>query len=189
MGCGCSACGGSNVAAMCDPHGMAMGHIDGILPSIVFPSDIRRRKNELDPFVRALDITFNAGCATLSAEEAITYDGFSKAWREFYQEAEPFLFTASKWDELLRYQDTIGAWEDIFAAKCGFTGAHAQPSRNAPAPPGSSGPGITELAEGWLGTIKVVAIVTGVVAAAVVVTPLVVDFVSARMKSRAATTK
>lgn len=152
--------------------GQRMGDLGDLLPTIVWPSDVRRKKNELDTFMRALDVSFDS-CQGLSAEEAITFDHFSKAWRGFYDEDEGIFGAANKWDEALRYQDSIHGWQDIFASKCGLVGPKVKP------------PDVTPT-EDLLSTVKVVAVVGAVIAGVVLVAPIVYEAVaSAKLARRA----
>lgn len=156
--------------------GQRMGDLGDLLPTIVWPSDVRRKKNELDTFMRALDVSFDA-CQGLSTEEAIAYDNFSKAWRAFYAEDDSNFLgfgAANRWDEALRYQDSIHGWQqDIFAPKCGLVGPKVKP------------PDVTPT-EDLLSTVKVVAVVGAVIAGVVLVAPIVYEAVaSAKLARRA----
>lgn len=177
MSCGCQQCGGSGVAAHCDPYGMAMGErmgaletIGDVLPTIVWPSDVRAKKKELQAFMLTLDSAFNAGCSKLSAEDAVAYDTFSAAWKDFYAADDSALLglgASNRWDEAIRFQEQISLWQDKFAAECGLVVPKVKP----PSESGTS-------QENLLGTIKTVAIVAGVIAGVVVVAPIVWEAVA-----------
>ena len=136
-------------------HDMTVGRV---LPKFVVPDDVRDLKNRIDPFVRALDHSV-ATCATMPEGAHMGWDGFSKAWRSYFDEEDSWWHTAAQMDQGEAYERDLAHWQDwITHFKCEQGTPPITPSTTGD--PGSGG-------DHWQGTIRTVAIAGAVIAGVV----------------------
>jgi hypothetical protein len=137
----------------CGHPNMTVGRI---LPKFVVPDDVRDLKNRVDPFVRAMDQSV-ADCKGLSEAVRTGWQGFSKAWRSYFDEEDSWLHTAAQMDQGEAYERDLARWQDWIAQfKCVESAPRITPSTDGD-PAGS---------KNWSGTIKTVAIAGAVIAVA-----------------------
>ena len=103
-------------------HTMEMGADPcGSKPFVRFvtPGDVRDLKNRVDPFVVALDATV-AACKGLPEGVATSWAGFSKRWRDFFNENESWFHTAAQMDQAEAYECDLLHWQQMIqqANKC-----------------------------------------------------------------------
>lgn len=161
MACGCGCAGriedarraalvaGDPFAARClAARGVAL---EGILPTIVWPSDVDAKKREIDPAMISTDAVVRS-CGGLSVDERASWDRFFAAWVAFRQEETPIFGAANKFDQAVGFGRKLAERQAEIRPKCG-----AVPG-GAPLPPEG------ELSESSIGAIKAVAIGLGLVA-------------------------
>ncbi len=143
MSCACSMTGHA---------GSYVTGINGLLPTIVWPSDVEAKKVEIDPGFENLELMADT-CDKLSAEDAISVNRFLGAWRAFRDEPTPTFGSANKWDEALRYQDRLRDYQDMLEAKgCDLIGAKVtRPAPEATIPD-------------YFDTVKTIAVASAVIA-------------------------
>ncbi len=138
MGCGCAPCAASGApcaitarALRGDPAARKLlelaGHTDptligGILPDVVWPSDVRALKLRLDPSMRATDAAV-ATCTALEPGEKQAWQVFYLAWRVWFETPEPLLLGASpQWDNTKRIEAQLADWQAQLRQKCPIPG-------------------------------------------------------------------
>lgn len=126
--------------------------MEGILPTIVWPSDVAAKKREIDPAMISTDAVVK-NCRGLSTEERASWDRFFAAWVAFRAEEIPTFGAANKYDEAVGFGRKLAERQAEIRPKCG------EVPGGAPLPPEG------ELSESSIGAIKAVAIGVGVLAA------------------------
>lgn len=162
--------------APCSCHG-ARPTIRGLLPTIVWPSDVDAKKRELGsvlpPIASALD-----ACQTLSAEEAIAWDEFAGRAQSFLSEETPIFGAANKYDEANALLREARSWQDLAEQKCGSAiGPKVEP------------PDAPMSAADTAKIVKTVVVAGAVIAGAVVLAPIVTEWAAGRRARRAVRTR
>ena len=133
--------------------GMTVGRV---LPKFVIPADVRDLKNRVDPFVRAMDQTV-ADCKGLTDAVRTGWQGFSQAWRTYFDEEDSWFHTAAQMDQGEAYERDLARWQDwIGQFKCVTSTPPITPSTTGD--PADS--------KNWSGTVKTVVIAGAVIAVA-----------------------
>lgn len=128
------------------------------LPTVVWPSDVEAEKRRIDPLYRTTDAAVQS-CPALTAQEKEAWARDNAAWSKFRAEDVPIFGSANKWDEAHVYEARLAGWQDTIRMRCNVPGPPV-------APHGSTLPADTS-------TLKYVAIAVIAVAAAYVLSPLV----------------
>lgn len=101
--------------------------IGGILPAVVWPSDVDKLKKRIDPQMVATD-TGVAACAALEPGERSAWKAFYAAWRVFYATPVPFLFGSSNdWDDATAFELQLAGWQEELRKKCPIPGPVVKP--------------------------------------------------------------
>lgn len=135
-GCGCAPCASSPGAALLvararsgDPAAIKLlaaggGQIGDVLPQVVYPSDVTKLKNRLNPAMVATNAGVEACKApALSDGEREAWGVFYAAWREFYATDVPWLFgSANDFDLARGYELRLAGWQEELRKKCDIPG-------------------------------------------------------------------
>ena len=135
MGCGCGPCETSARALRGDPVARKLlaleGHtapalIGGILPDVVWPSDVRELKLRIDPSMVSTDAAVKS-CTTISDGEREAWGLFYAAWRVWFAAPEPWIFGASvDWDNTKALEAQLAGWQEQLRQKCNVPGPIVQ---------------------------------------------------------------
>ena len=105
-----------------------IGGIDGgecdptILPKVVWPSDVDRFKEQIDPLARATDVSIRQ-CAGLSLDDKREWGRFFASWEAFARRKTPTFGSANEWDHACASSRTIDAWRaKLKTSTCLVTG-------------------------------------------------------------------
>lgn len=161
-GCGClgGLCDQSPGVLMGDPlaikvaaaaGGSVAPTMAGLLPTVVWPSDVDAKKRQIDPSMQATNAAVIA-CAALDPATKKAWGDFFAAWVSFRDEGGCVFGCANKYDEANAFAKQLAAWQDSIRPKCSVPGP-------PPIPP-------DELNETSIGAIKWAA--AAVIAVAVV---------------------
>ncbi len=134
MAC-CDACGTTARALRGDPAARKLlaleGHdspqlIGGILPDVVYPSDVTKRKARIDPSMVATDAAVKA-CAAVLPAERLAWDAFYANWRAWFATPEPWFFgAANDWEETKALEAQLAGWQAELRQKCSIPGPVVQ---------------------------------------------------------------
>jgi hypothetical protein len=86
----------------CDP---------GILPKVVWPSDVDRFKAQLDPLVRATNTSVEQ-CAGLSAADKQSWATFFAEWNTFAARKTPTFGSSNEWEHACSSARVVDGWRD-----------------------------------------------------------------------------
>lgn len=104
----------------------------GLLPSVVFPSDVDAFKARLDPEMRTTEGSASR-CASLSSGDAIAWGDFYTEWRKFADRPTPLVSSWTTELEIAKsYETRLRDWQTKLARECAMRG---------PEPGSGSGPG------------------------------------------------
>lgn len=127
-----------------------------ILPRFVTPSDVRDLKNRVDPFVRAMDAAMK-DCAGAPDDVKASWQGFSNAWRSYFDEEDSWLHTAAQMDQGEAYEKDLAHWQEFLGKfKCTADAPKIDPSTDDDGDPQTTG----KVAD----AIKAVAVAGGILA-------------------------
>jgi len=128
----------------------------GLLPTIVWPSDVEAYKRKVDPDMIATNATV-AQCAALGSGAAKAWRDFFSAWRTFRAQSTPLFGAANQFDEARAYEARLSEWQSqLQGAGCTL---HA--------------PKVEPVAAADLSALKWVAVAVALVAVAYLASPLV----------------
>ena len=128
----CASCKQAAALRVIDPlaaHASCCGSsraMNGLLPTIVWPSDVDALKRQLNPDMTSTDAAV-AACTTLDASTRSAWADFYAAWKSFYAESTPLFGSANKYDEAQSYQERLAAWQSILRASCTLPGPMVVP--------------------------------------------------------------
>ena len=126
MGCGCGPCAVTDRALRGDPAARKLlaleTGIGGMLPEIVWPSDVRERKLRIDPSMVATDAAVER-CGALAPGEREAWKAFYAAWRVWFAAPEPLWFGASNdWENTKALEGQLAGWQAQLRSKCEIPG-------------------------------------------------------------------
>jgi hypothetical protein len=99
-----------------------------ILPKFVTPDDVRDLKNRVDPFVRAMDAAVKS-CAGAPDDVRTSWQGFSTAWRSYFDEEDSWWHTAAQMDQGEAYEKDLAHWQEFLGKfKCAEDTPRIDPS-------------------------------------------------------------
>jgi hypothetical protein len=118
----CSACAGHgpvlSAAALRDPHalaieGMRNGQTMGdLLPTFVFPADVKAYKAKLDPHFKATNTDVSACAAKLPVNLVKGWTDFFSSWRAFVDGGVSLIASwEAQLDEAKRYEKELADWQ------------------------------------------------------------------------------
>jgi len=94
--------------------------MSGILPTVVWPSDVVAYKRKLEPDFDATNQAVKACNAanpqTASADVFAAWAAFYASWQQFDAEAVPTFGSANKYDEAVSYEQRLAAWQQKLVA-------------------------------------------------------------------------
>lgn len=133
----CSACAGGQdshasavlpspaavkAAQLGDPQAMkiaGVGAMGDLLPTLVFPADVKAYKKKLDPSMVATNAAVEAHCPNLPSQQAVNWGAFFLDWRKF---ADAPVAIFSSWELQLeiakRFERDLAEWQDIISESC-----------------------------------------------------------------------
>lgn len=118
MSCACRVLADPVFAAhVAAPRSCACDGIGDLLPTIVWPGDVTKKKQELDPHF----VTTNAAlvaCSALPAAERAAWSDFFAQWRRVFAQPEDLWGLSNQWDEVQRFGANLRAWQERVAGRC-----------------------------------------------------------------------
>jgi hypothetical protein len=99
--------------------GQGMG---ALLPRAVYPSDVGRLKDAIDPSMRATDVAVK-NCPGVTPAERAAWDAFFAAWVKYRDEPLPWLFGAANLYDLGEaFQAQLAQWQAQLKGRCTVPG-------------------------------------------------------------------
>lgn len=107
------ACGSTCLCDAC-----AAPPMGGLLPTVVWPSDVDALKRKYDPDFVATDAAVKACGSKLDAPTAKAWSDFYASWRAFFAESTPLFGSANKYDEANGYAESLAHWQGMLGPLC-----------------------------------------------------------------------
>ncbi len=95
-------------------RGPGMGELDGLLPTLVYPSTVEACRNLLVPIVASLNAQVATGCAP--AAVAAAWQAQAAAWNTYINTPVSWWGLGSQMDQCEAWQGILAGWQEKLAA-------------------------------------------------------------------------
>lgn len=136
----------------------------------VSDAEVKAKKRQVDLDINNLRLTVEGGTCGLSFEEAESFYAFVEKWKAFYYREIPFWGAGEQMTEALDHEARARQWRELLASRCSVIGPDIPAPKEEP----------QSLPAQWIGMLKVGLPAVALVAAAVVVAPLVWEYAAER---------
>lgn len=144
-----------------------------ILPTIVWPEDVRTKRAQIDLEMSNLMLSAQ-GCDRLTPEDKIGLGSLQLQWLTVSQKPIPTFGEADAWREALGYERQVREWRDTLKKRgCTLVGPEPPEPSHDPSLPSQ-----------WISMLKVAIPAAAVIAVVVLAAPLVWEYAGTKKAAR-----